>query len=81
MPRARWRLMQEFFESRLGLTNHSPALMKALLINGARSVSDQYDFNVQRRGQLPGLGADQSAHQFARRSDQPHGGHQFDLFH
>ena len=39
-------LMQEFFEQRLQLTNHSPALMKALLINGARTVSSQYDFNV-----------------------------------
>ncbi len=40
-------LMQEFFESRLSLSNHSPALMKALLINGARSVGDLYDFNVR----------------------------------
>jgi subtilisin-like proprotein convertase family protein len=40
-------LMQEFFESRLKLTNHSPALMKAMLINGARTVSGNYDFNVQ----------------------------------
>ena len=40
-------LMQEFFESRLHLTNHSPALMKALLINGARTVSGNYDFNVR----------------------------------
>jgi hypothetical protein len=39
-------LMQEFFEQRLHLTNHSPALMKALLINGARTVSSAYDFNV-----------------------------------
>ncbi|MGO8926542.1 MAG: S8 family serine peptidase [Limisphaerales bacterium] len=39
-------LMQEFFESRLHLTNHSPALMKALLINGARSVGDLYDLNA-----------------------------------
>ncbi len=38
--------MQEFFEQRLQLTN-SPALMKALLINGARCVNtNQYDFNV-----------------------------------
>jgi len=34
-------LMQEFFEQRLGVTN-SPALMKALLINGARSVGRLY---------------------------------------
>jgi subtilisin family serine protease len=38
-------LMQEFFEQRLGRTN-SPALMKALLINGARSVGNLYDFQV-----------------------------------
>ena len=35
-------LMQEFFEQRLQRTN-SPALMKALLINGARSVNTVYD--------------------------------------
>jgi subtilisin-like proprotein convertase family protein len=39
-------LMQEFFEKRLNLTTHSPALMKALLINGARTLGSQYDFNV-----------------------------------
>lgn len=39
-------LMQEFFEQRLGVTN-SPALMKALLINGARQVSSIYNFQVQ----------------------------------
>ncbi len=39
-------LMQEFFEQRLGRTN-SPALMKALLINGARSLPLPYDFQVQ----------------------------------
>jgi subtilisin-like proprotein convertase family protein len=49
-------LMQEFFESRLGLTNHSPALMKALLINGARSVGDQYDFNVRAAVNSQGWG-------------------------
>jgi subtilisin-like proprotein convertase family protein len=38
-------LMQEFFLQRLGRTN-SPALMKALLINGARSVGNLYDYNV-----------------------------------
>lgn len=38
-------LMQEFFEQRLGRTN-SPALMKALLINGARSVDNIYNFGV-----------------------------------
>jgi subtilisin-like proprotein convertase family protein len=45
-------LMQEFFELRLGRTN-SPALMKALLINGARSVNTipGYDFQVKRSRQ------------------------------
>jgi len=38
-------LMEEFFEQRLHLTN-SPALMKALLINGARPL-DLYDFNAR----------------------------------
>ncbi len=38
-------LMQEFFTKNLGWTN-SPALMKALLINGARSVNSAYDFNT-----------------------------------
>ncbi len=38
--------MQEFFQQKLQLTN-SPALMKALLINGARDVNtNMYDFNV-----------------------------------
>ena len=38
-------LMQEFFEQRLGRTN-SPALMKALLINGSRPINnDLYDLH------------------------------------
>lgn len=37
-------LMQEFFEGRLGRTN-SPALMKALLINGARSLGSGFDLH------------------------------------
>ncbi|MCX6925478.1 MAG: S8 family serine peptidase, partial [Verrucomicrobia bacterium] len=49
-------LMQEFFESRLGLTNHSPALMKAMLINGARPVSGNYDFNVRGAVNFQGWG-------------------------
>jgi subtilisin-like proprotein convertase family protein len=49
-------LMQEFFESQLHLRNHSPALMKALLINGARSVSDSYDFNVRSAVNQQGWG-------------------------
>jgi len=38
-------LIQEYFQ-KLGITN-SPALMKALLINGARSVNPVYDFQVR----------------------------------
>ncbi len=49
-------LMQEFFESRLKLTNHSPALLKAMLINGARSVSGNYDFNVRASVNYQGWG-------------------------
>jgi len=39
-------LMQEYFRVNLGVTN-SPALNKALLINGARSLGAQYNFQVQ----------------------------------
>ncbi len=49
-------LMQEFFESRLALTNHSPALLKALLINGARSVSEFYNFHVRAEVNSQGWG-------------------------
>jgi subtilisin-like proprotein convertase family protein len=51
-------LMQEFLQTRMNppLTNPSPALLKALLINGARSVNQQYDFNTQLQNtQVPGL--------------------------
>ncbi|MBM3821567.1 MAG: hypothetical protein FJ404_01555 [Verrucomicrobia bacterium] len=37
-------LVQEFFEQRLSRTN-SPALMKALLINGSRSLGRKYDLS------------------------------------
>lgn len=58
-------LMEEFFNLRLGITN-SPALMKAMLINGARPLSSyffqvQNDINFQGWGQpslpttLPGV--------------------------
>ena len=40
-------LMQEFLQSRMDVTNPSPALLKALLINGSRSAEEQYDFNPQ----------------------------------
>jgi subtilisin-like proprotein convertase family protein len=45
-------LMQEFLQShpQLGVTNPSPALLKAMLINGSRSVQQQYDYNPQAFG-------------------------------
>lgn len=48
-------LMQEFFEQSLHRTN-SPALMKALLINGARSVGNLYDFRAQSAINYQGWG-------------------------
>ncbi len=47
-------LMQEFFESKQ-FTN-SPALMKALVINGARSVNGIYDLQVQNTINYQGWG-------------------------
>jgi subtilisin-like proprotein convertase family protein len=47
-------LMQEFFQ-RLSRTN-SPALMKALLINGARSLGARYDFQVSALTNYQGWG-------------------------
>lgn len=43
-------LMQEFLQQDMGITNPSPALMKAMLINGSRSMGIQYDFNVTPLG-------------------------------
>ncbi|HWX22667.1 MAG TPA: S8 family serine peptidase [Candidatus Binatia bacterium] len=51
-------LMQEFFEQRLGRTN-SPALMKALLINGARSLGAPYDLRVGSATNAQGWGLPQ----------------------
>jgi subtilisin-like proprotein convertase family protein len=48
-------LMQEFFQQRLGRTN-SPALMKALVINGARSLGVPYDFGVTNAPNFQGWG-------------------------
>jgi subtilisin family serine protease/subtilisin-like proprotein convertase family protein len=48
-------LMQEYFEQRLLITN-SPALMKALLINGARPVADRYDLQVDNSINYEGWG-------------------------
>ncbi|MCX8108343.1 MAG: S8 family serine peptidase, partial [Verrucomicrobiae bacterium] len=48
-------LMQEFFEQQLK-TNYSPALFKALLINGARSLGPQYNFQVRSTINYQGWG-------------------------
>jgi subtilisin-like proprotein convertase family protein len=48
-------LMEEFFIQRLHVTN-SPAMMKALLINGARSLGDLYDFGVTNSINYQGWG-------------------------
>src|SRR5437879_8495393 len=51
-------LMEEFFEQRLKL-GFSPALLKALLINGARSVNPDipgYDFGVTNAVKIQGWG-------------------------
>jgi subtilisin-like proprotein convertase family protein len=48
-------LMQEFFEQRMHQTN-SPALMKALLINGARSVGNLYNLQVENTINFQGWG-------------------------
>jgi subtilisin-like proprotein convertase family protein len=42
-------LMQEFLQGQMKIMP-SPALLKALLINGSRSLGLQYDFNVQSLG-------------------------------
>ncbi len=41
-------LMEEFLQShsQLGITNPSPALLKAMLINGSRSLGSAYNFQV-----------------------------------
>jgi autotransporter-associated beta strand protein len=43
-------LMQEFLQTKMAMTNPSPALMKAMLINGSRSLGPQYDYNVNTSG-------------------------------
>jgi subtilisin-like proprotein convertase family protein len=40
-------VMEEFFQSKLQNTNYSPALLKALLINGARSAHSRYDLHTR----------------------------------
>jgi hypothetical protein len=52
-------LLQEFFESQVGSAarhTNSPAMMKALLINGARSLGGTYDLQVSNRINLQGWG-------------------------
>ncbi len=48
-------LMQEFFEQRLE-RSYSPALLKALLINGARSLGPQYNLEVRSQINYQGWG-------------------------
>ena len=49
-------LMKQYLDERLGLTNRSPALMKALLINGARSLGEGYRFPTRDTLNLQGWG-------------------------
>ena len=48
-------LMEDYFTNQLKY-NPSPALMKALLINGARSINGQYDFQVTNSINYQGWG-------------------------
>ncbi|HUL51500.1 MAG TPA: S8 family serine peptidase, partial [Candidatus Nitrosotalea sp.] len=48
-------LMQEFFEQQLH-QGFSPALFKALLINGSRSVNQNYDLQVRKSLNIQGWG-------------------------
>jgi autotransporter-associated beta strand protein len=43
-------LMQEFLQTNMGIPSPSPALLKAMLINGSRTLGLQYDFNVNTSG-------------------------------
>jgi subtilisin-like proprotein convertase family protein len=43
-------LMQEFLQQRMGMPHPSPALLKAMLINGSQSLGLQYDFEVNNPG-------------------------------
>jgi subtilisin-like proprotein convertase family protein len=49
-------LMREFLDQKLHLTNASPALMKALLINGAHSVNPDYSLAVNDSMNYQGWG-------------------------
>lgn len=48
-------LMEEFYQTRLGWTN-SPALMKALLINGARTLGGGYGLSISSPTNYQGWG-------------------------
>ncbi len=48
-------LMQDYFQNRTTQTNPSPALLKAMLINGARAVGN-YDFQVANSINYQGWG-------------------------
>jgi subtilisin-like proprotein convertase family protein len=48
-------LMQDFFQNRLGRTN-SPALMKSLLLNGARPLGGNYDLHPGSHTNFQGWG-------------------------
>ena len=48
-------LMEDYFTNTLKYTP-SPALMKAMLINGARSINSEYDFQVQNSINYQGWG-------------------------
>jgi subtilisin-like proprotein convertase family protein len=43
-------LMQEYLQTKLSMTNPSPALLKAMVINGSRSMNIFYDFNPNTEG-------------------------------
>jgi subtilisin-like proprotein convertase family protein len=49
-------LIEDFFRNQLQITNPSPALLKALLINGARSLGSPYDNQVQSQINYQGWG-------------------------
>ena len=49
-------LMEEYFARDLAITNESPALMKALIINGARNLSLAYDYDARVKANKQGWG-------------------------
>ena len=63
-------LMEEFFQQGLERTN-SPALLKAMLINGARSLGGPWDFCVTSPLNCAGVGPAEFADEPAGHFDQP----------